>query len=157
VQADNLFGRLESAALMHRFTDNARAAVRHGFRRRFIADERDILAALAARRRGLAAVVLRAAGVGPSDLPAGLSLERRDLVTTATEVARQRGTNHVGTEHLLLALASRPGSALAQRGATGERLSALLSVATAEWRQAHPPVARRIGAWCRSAWQWVRS
>jgi hypothetical protein len=142
--------------MMERFTDRARAAVRSAFGRRPEAAEREVIAALLAGR-GVAAQLLRDTDFGVDGLPAGgPPVERSVLVVRATEVARRRGANHVGTEHLLLAVADLPGSALAAGGASVEHLDELLSAAEAEWRRSHPPLARRVGAWCRSILRWVR-
>jgi hypothetical protein len=142
--------------MMKRFTDNARAAVRSAFGRQSMAPEGEVVAALAGR--GLATRLLRDAGLGADDLPAGgARVDRSALVTGAVEAARRRGASHVGTEHLLLAVAARPESALAALGGSAGRLGELLSAAEAEWRRSHPPAARRVGAWCRSVLRRVRS
>ena len=144
--------------MMERFTDNARAAVRAAFRTQPSASEQEILLALMWRPRGLAQRLLAGAGVDAVHLPSSsLAVERREVVARAVEEARRRGVPYVGTEHVLLAVARLPGSALASLGATAERLDDLLSVAEAEWRRTHPPLARRLGAACRTALQWLRS
>ncbi len=143
--------------MMDRFTDNARAAVRAGFRRQPATTERALLAALAERGRGVAVRLLHDLGITVDALPANTALiECRALVSQAEEVARQRGVNYIGTEHLLLALASLPGSGLAACGASADRLDEALSSTEAKYRRAHRPLARRVGEWCRSLSQWVR-
>ena len=142
---------------MERFTDNARAVVRAGFRRQPATTERALVTALAARGPGVAVRLLHGLGVTADTLPADAAvIECRALVSRAEEVARRRGVNYVGTEHLLLALAGLPGSTLAACGASADRLGEALSTAEAERRRAHPPLAHRIGAWCRSVLQWIR-
>jgi ATP-dependent Clp protease ATP-binding subunit ClpA len=90
-------------------------------------------------------------------LPADTMLvERLALVSQAVQVSRQHGVNYIGTEHLLLALASQPASALAACGASVDRLREALSAAEAECQRTHPPIARRVGAWCRLVLNWFR-
>lgn len=134
--------------MMERFTDYARSAMWRGFRRQAAAPARDVVAALASGR-GVAGRLLREAGVAADELPA-VAVERRALIAQAADAAHRRGVNYVGTEHLLLAVAGMPGSGLAERGASAERLGELLSAAEAEWR-ARPGVVRRAVAWLRSA------
>ncbi len=142
--------------MMERFTDNAHAAVRAGFRGQPTATERALLAALAERGRGVAVRLVHDLGITADTLPANTAvIECRALVSQAEDVARRCCVNYVGTEHLLLALASLPGSALAACGASADRLGEALSTAGAERRRAHRPLARRIGEWCRLVFlQW---
>lgn len=138
--------------MMERFTDHARAAVRVGFRHQPNAPEQDVIAALAGR--GVAARLLHDIGFTADRLPAATAaVACRGLVGQAVQVARQRGAPYVGTEHLLLALAGLPGSALA---AHADRLGELLSAAEGQCRRARPPLARRVGGWCRSVLRWLR-
>src|SRR5687767_8290096 len=100
--------------MMERFTDHARAAVRAGFRLQPATTERALITALIECRRGMAVRLLHDVRVAADTLPAVTAvIECRALVSQAEDVARRRGVNYVGTEHLLLALASLPGSALA--------------------------------------------
>lgn len=143
--------------MMERFTDHARAAVRAAFRRRHSATEREIVDLLVKRRRELAVQMLNVTRVSANDLPVDATpVAMETLVIQAEHLAEQAGDRHVGTEHLLLAMASLPGSTLAAQGASPDRLAAALSAITAPRRPAHPPLARRAGALCRSAWQWMR-
>jgi len=57
--------------MMHRFTDSARSAIRSAFRHQAAASEPDLIAALAAERRGLAGILLGNAGIVAGDLAAG--------------------------------------------------------------------------------------
>jgi len=141
--------------MVHRLTDSAGAALRDGFRRRVEAPERDVVAALA-KPDAVARRLLAAAGVAPGDLAAdGVSVGHRELLALGVEVARQRGVGYVGTEHLLLAVAGLPGSALAKCGATPEVLGEWLSAIVGE-SPAHPGTIRRLAGWCRRACQWSR-
>jgi hypothetical protein len=142
---------------MARFTDNARAAVKTAFRSQPVSTEHDLIAALTKRNRGVAIHLLAETGVTIGALPANaIPIERRWLLRRANEIARQRGVNYVGTEHLLIAIAGLPNSGLAAKGVSAERLGTMLSLAEAKWKKTHPPIARRVGAWCRSVVKWVR-
>jgi hypothetical protein len=131
-----------------RFTDRARGMVKTTFRRHPTAPERDVVAAMS---RGLGGHLLAKAGIVVDALsPDSRLIERRALIARAVTEARRRGDDHVGTEHLLLALARIPGSSLAACGASAEWLDEFLSAAQAEWSRSHPPLGRRLGMWCRS-------
>jgi hypothetical protein len=78
------------------------------------------------------------------------------LVALAVEEAQRRDVRHVGTEHVLLALARLPGSVLSEHGASAEQLSEILSAVEAELQPRHPPLARRLGLRCRFRVQRVR-
>jgi Clp amino terminal domain, pathogenicity island component len=133
--------------MMARFTDNARAVIRTAFHGNAANDLRAILNVLRSQRGG-PADILTAAGVDIDRLPTDYSsVERTELIKTATDLAKLRGKPYVGTEHVLLALARLNDPALA---APYERLEELLSAAEDKWRRAHPPVARRLGTWCRA-------
>lgn len=137
--------------MMHRFTDSARSAVRNAFRRQPAAREQEVVTALAAQRRGLARVLLGQAGIVADELPPDTPpIERRVLVAEAGAEAQRRGVRYVGTEHVLLALARLPNSALPVRGASAEQLDSALSAIEIEWGRAHPTVARRVGAALRT-------
>jgi hypothetical protein len=139
-----------------RLTDNARATVKAAFRDQRASTEQNLIAMMAKRTRGVGMYLLAETAVRVSDLPAhGIPIERQSLLSRATEIARQRGVNYVGTEHLLIAVVSLPGSVLAANGVTAERLGTVLSVAEARWKTAHPPIARRMGMWCRSIMKWI--
>jgi hypothetical protein len=145
----------EAIQMYERFTDGARAAVKSAFCRQTTVCERDILIALNGSR-GVAQLLMVTVGDVAGRLPnGGAMVEKRALVEGAVAEARQRGLPYVGTEHILLAVARLPGSALTSAGATAEQLDALLSAHEANWRQAHPPLSRRIGAACRTAIRWL--
>lgn len=141
--------------MMCRFTDNARGAMRTAFRNASAASEREVIVALT--KCGLAARLLQEVGVTPNSiLVDGPLVQKRLLVTHADARRRGLGEKHVGTEHLLLALASMPGSALAACGASAERLGRMALSSKADWQQRNPPIARRIVAWCLSVCAWRR-
>jgi hypothetical protein len=124
---------------MSGFTDNACAAVMAGFRGRPSAPERDVVAALAAGC-GVAPRLLRDAGVSADALSASTTVvQLQALVREAVEESRQQGVAYIGTDHILLAIARNPDSALAMSGASADRLQVIQSVVEAEWRRAHPP------------------
>jgi hypothetical protein len=140
-----------------RFTDNARAVVKTAFRGQQVSTEQRLVAALTQRNRGVGLFLLKEAGITECALPVqGTQIERRLVIKRASEIARQRGVNYVATEHIVMALASLEGSALPTWGASSERLGDILSSAVAAWRKKHPPMARRIGRWCRLVMKWVR-
>ena len=143
--------------MLGQFTDNARTALRVAFHRRTVATERDVVAALAQRGRGVACRLLADVGVVAEDLPSSqAAFDHLELVALAVEEAQRRNVRYVGTEHVLLALARLPGSVLPERGASAERLSEILSAVEAERQPRHPPLARRLGLWCRFLVQRVR-
>ena len=147
--------------MMARFTDNARAVIRKAFRRHATSNLRGILRGLTGKQGGFAATLLSAVDLDVEALPEDCtSVGRTELVASAIELARLRGKPYVGTEDLLLALARQHEAALAAVGATDDRLEKLLSAAEDEWRRAHPPVLRRLGAWRRRSSQvaarWIR-
>jgi hypothetical protein len=142
--------------MFSRLTDNARAVIRTAFRHEPEADLRAVLSALGSRKRWFAASMLSAPGVDLQLLPVGYTpVGRTDLIGDAHDISRSRGEPPVGTEHLLLALARRHDLALATIGASYEQLVELVSAANAEWHRAHPPLPRRLGAWCRRSAQFA--
>jgi len=116
-----------------------------------------VLLGLLRSRRGIAARVLRGLGVGVREVRTGLAARGRQkiyrhpagriipadstkrVIEQAFQEARQRGSELVGTEHLLLAILSETDDpacgVLAQLGATAERTAPLLA--------SPPPPARR--------------
>ena len=123
-------------------TDAARTAFRTASKpkARLLTDlrARDILLALTQDQIAPAARLLASAGVDLGKLRAELASiapERRPdawhLLAMAGEERRLMGDKHVGTEHLLLALArpnsSGVGETLASHGATQKKLKALIA------------------------------
>jgi hypothetical protein len=138
-------------------TDNARAILKAAFRGQHVSNERDVIAALTKRNRGVAMYLLAKAGQSELVLPAsGSAIERGLLLKEARKVAKQRNANHIGTEHLIIAIAGIPNSGLVAKGLSPERLNALLSESQAEWAKAHRPISRRVGTWVRSVILWAR-
>jgi hypothetical protein len=102
-----------------RFTDRARAVIRTAFRGQQVSTEQDLVAALTKRGRGVGIFLLKEAGITDCALPVqGTRIERPSLIRRANEIARRRGVNYVGTEHIVIAAASLDGSALAMAGAS---------------------------------------
>jgi hypothetical protein len=132
--------------MMERFSDNARLVVSNSFRHEAVVQLRDVVQALAGR--GIAERLLREARVVAAELPV-VMIEQHTLVALAEEIAHGGNSKYVGTQHLLLAMASMPGSGLAERGASAERLGELLSAIEFEW-QSRPSLIGRFVAWCRS-------
>ncbi len=141
--------------LMERICDNARQAVKVAFRHERSVSEREVVAALAGQR-SVAQRLLGELGVVVDSLPAGQSLDRREVVASAVAESQRCRARYVGTEHILLAVARRPGSILQGCGVTADRLTALIVAAEAAWRRAHPPFARRLGFALRAVAQRLR-
>jgi hypothetical protein len=142
--------------MLERFSDNARRAVEVAFRHERAVSERELVAALATQK-GVAQRLLGEFGVMVDSLPAGESLDRGDVVTSAVAEAQRCRAWYVGTEHILLAVARRPRSILEGCGVTADRLSELIVAAEVAWRRAHPPFARRLGSALRGVAQRLRS
>jgi hypothetical protein len=139
--------------MFDRLTDNARLAMRTAFPRGRPATELDFVTALTQVRGG--AGWLQLIGIAVDRLPANTAqVTRRALGSQAVEVARQQGCPYVDIDHLLMALASLPGSGLPAIGVSADRISELVAAARAQWCREHPPLARRLGAWCRSVLLW---
>jgi ATP-dependent Clp protease ATP-binding subunit ClpA len=129
-----------------------------------VLSEVDLLRGLIETHDGLALHLLQAAGVDLAELrtelisPSGPDAQQR--IEQAEAESRQRGDSWIGTEHLLLAVARRPGSRagemLVARGASAQRLEQLLAQATGEWQRTHPPLLRRLGGGCRAVLNWLR-
>src|SRR5262249_39911053 len=100
---------------------------------------------------------LAKAGVLDDRLPAGDLIDRGEVLTGAIAESRRCGAPYVGTEHILLAMARRPGSVLPGCGATADSLSELLAAAGAGGRRAHPPLAVGWGAAVGGAGGGIRS
>jgi hypothetical protein len=146
----------ERKPMMERFCDNARRAIKVAFRHECSVSEREMVAALAGQR-GVAQRLLSEFGVVVDSLPAGQSLDRREVVASAVAESQRCRARYVGTEHVLLAVARRPGSILQRCGMTADRLSELIFAAEAAWRRAHPPFARRLGSALRAVAERLRS
>ena len=117
--------------------------------------ERELIAALAGQR-SVAQRLLAEFGVVAHSLPAGASLDRHEIVASAVAESHRLGACYVGTEHILLAVARRPGSILRRCGVTVDRLYERIVAAEAAWRSAHPPFARRLGSTLRAVAQRMR-
>jgi hypothetical protein len=142
--------------MLERFRDNARRAVKVAFRHERSVSERELIAALAGQR-GVAQRLLGEFGVVVDSLPAGQSLDRREVVASAVAESQRCRVWYVGTAHILLAVARRPGSILPRCGMTADRLSELILAAEATWRRAHPPFAWRLGSALRAVAERLRS
>jgi hypothetical protein len=143
--------------MMERFTDAARSAIRAGFSGQPAATERDVIVAVADQGRGLARLLHSAVGAAADDWPADtVSVERHALIVQAGKEAQRRGVPYVGAEHLLLAVARLPGSALPRRGLSADHLEEQLSAAESGLRRGKHTRARRLGAACRSALRRLR-
>ena len=148
--------RRSGKPMMARFCDNARCAVSVAFRHERAVPERELIAALSGQK-GVAQFLLAELAVSCDALPAGASLDRRDVVTIAVAESQRCRASYVGTEHILLAVARRQESILRSSGVTADRLDELLVAAETAWRRAHPPFARRLGSALRAVGQHFRS
>ena len=91
---------------MARFTDNARAIVHSAFRDFRATSDQNLLAALLRRKRGVGKHLLAEVGITACNFQAdAVPIVREWLVSRAKEIARQRGVNYIGSEHLVIALA----------------------------------------------------
>lgn len=154
--------------MFERWTDNFRRVLRRARQsgRRPMSEVCgvDILRGLIEMPDSLAFRTLQAAGVKPAELRPRLispsASDAQQVIERAAAESRQRGDQWIGTEHLLLALARRPGGRAAEllegQGASAERLEQLLAETVAEWRRTHPPLMRKLGAACRAALVWLR-
>ena len=119
--------------MYERFTDNARRVVRVAYgprsQRRVEAPESEVVTALLAGG-GYAGGRLRSLGIAAVE--SARPVERDELARGATDEARWHGVPYVGSEHVVIALARQPGSALPALGATPEAL--------AEWLVTPPPM-----------------
>jgi ATP-dependent Clp protease ATP-binding subunit ClpA len=142
-------------------TDNVRAALRLAFHcnksRDAAVSDVDVIRALNSVQRSLAARLLSDANVEVSRLAAGRQVTRAELIQQANIESKRRKARYIGTEHMLLALARSPGSALATVGVTADQLDEMLSAIEQEWHRNHPPVARRLGSAVRTVLTWMRS